>query len=314
MRLRRGSRGKGTLMYAVILGGAFIIIIVVLAIAFGYFYLRDSSRPQQGPSQQQFEQEKEEVMYTSAIQMDPISDTSTTIATVRNRKGAVLSPAQLIKRQEHRQKMRDQRQQTATTGATTTGATGATTATTGATTTGATTATTATTGATTTGATTATTQSIPNPIAGSGGTCPDAQAVLAYHNAVRNAHGTPPLVWSDTVAAIAQTHANAGNYMHSNGLYGENIAMGPGLTCEGAAKLWYETEIWKMPWGNPGAPMFEAAGHATAMLWKATTEMGCGFFPRADGQNFVVCQYNPPGNMGGFDIVNNYKFNVLPPK
>ena len=41
-----------------------------------------------------------------------------------------------------------------------------------------------------------------------------------------------------------------------------------------------------------------ATGHFTAMVWRATTELGCAL-GSCPGQRLWVCQYNPPGNMMG---------------
>jgi hypothetical protein len=46
-------------------------------------------------------------------------------------------------------------------------------------------------------------------------------------------------------------------------------------------------------------------GHYTAMVWKSMREVGCGFVAGAvpdelgvgGGTDFLVCRYNPPGNV-----------------
>jgi hypothetical protein len=67
-------------------------------------------------------------------------------------------------------------------------------------------------------------------------------------------------------------------------------------------KAWYD-ELASYSYGNGG--FSEATGHATQLLWKGSTQLGCGYAP---GCKLLVCRYNPPGNvMGQFDD------NVSPP-
>lgn len=39
----------------------------------------------------------------------------------------------------------------------------------------------------------------------------------------------------------------------------------------------------------------ESTGHATQMLWKSSTALGCGY---AEGCKLLVCRYSPPGARG----------------
>ena len=88
--------------------------------------------------------------------------------------------------------------------------------------------------------------------------------------------------------------------------YGENIAWGTGggydvLT---AARFWYEEKKSYTP-GTPIPRDFRdfKAGHYTQMVWKDTTEIGAGkaVIQAGDrkGSLFVVCNYNPRGNIVG---------------
>jgi len=56
---------------------------------------------------------------------------------------------------------------------------------------------------------------------------------------------------------------------------------------------------------NPSNPQ---ASHYTQVVWKDSTELGCAITTCAPGKifdssfgssTFVVCEYNPPGNVGG---------------
>ena len=124
--------------------------------------------------------------------------------------------------------------------------------------------------------------------------------VLDFHNQVRARHGAGPLVWSGAVAASAQAWADTCTWGHPGGHpYGENIAKGH-VDQVAAAQAWYsEVGAVTAVRDNPDL-YFKAGGHFTAMVWKGTTEMGCGT-AACPGGPYHVCRYNPPGNMpGGF--------------
>jgi hypothetical protein len=48
-----------------------------------------------------------------------------------------------------------------------------------------------------------------------------------------------------------------------------------------------------------------ATGHATQLLWRASTQLGCGW---AAGCQLLVCRYSPPGN-----VLGEFAQNVMPP-
>jgi hypothetical protein len=37
-------------------------------------------------------------------------------------------------------------------------------------------------------------------------------------------------------------------------------------------------------------------GHYTQIIWRNTTEVGCGMATCSNGSEIWVCNYNPPGN------------------
>lgn len=43
----------------------------------------------------------------------------------------------------------------------------------------------------------------------------------------------------------------------------------------------------------------EMCGHYTQMVWKSSTEMGCGMAFCSDDSQVWVCNYRPPGNYAG---------------
>ena len=134
-----------------------------------------------------------------------------------------------------------------------------------------------------------------------------ANSILTVHNQERTAVGVPPLVWSNSLAAGAQTWAQnlatTGNFAHDpnrpNGV-GENIAgFFPSSGVGQGQSLWVnEKKDWH---GGVLTPEnWSPTGHYTQMVWKNTQEVGCGT-GSGDGHpfNILVCRYSPPGNFMG---------------
>jgi len=146
------------------------------------------------------------------------------------------------------------------------------------------------------------------------GTSPEALEWLQTHNNYRALHGVPAVTWSDTVAASAQDYADTCPQGHSGSQYGENLAWAsydPGRP--DVAKWWYDEET-LYDYNNPG--FSSETGHFTQVVWKETTEIGCGYAANCNysGTNYSgmkhvwVCQYNPHGN-----IIGQFADNVFPP-
>lgn len=136
------------------------------------------------------------------------------------------------------------------------------------------------------------------------------QEWLDAHNAHRALHGVPPVTWSDTLAASAQAWADTCPSTHSGSGYGENMAWaGYVMTPTQVVDFWYsEVTTCPYPYGEPAwDPCW---GHFTQVVWKSTTQIGCGYRTECGGSwpNVWVCQYNPPGN-----YIGQFEENVLPP-
>ncbi|KAI1822875.1 PR-1-like protein [Xylaria intraflava] len=123
-------------------------------------------------------------------------------------------------------------------------------------------------------------------------------AILNSTNFYRTTHSASPVVWNDTLASFATSYLKNNTacvFKHSGGPYGENIAMGypnAAASIEG--------------WGNEGAnydydhPDFsESTGHFTQLVWKDTTDVGCGQALCGTNSWFFVCEYWPRGNILG---------------
>ncbi|CAI4563401.1 AQG_2a_G0029410.mRNA.1.CDS.1 [Saccharomyces cerevisiae] len=135
-----------------------------------------------------------------------------------------------------------------------------------------------------------------------------ASSVLAEHNKKRALHkDTPALSWSDTLASYAQDYADnydcSGTLTHSGGPYGENLALG--YDGPAAVDAWYN-EISNYDFSNPG--FSSNTGHFTQIVWKSTTQVGCGIKTCGGAWgDYVICSYDPAGNYEG-----EYADNVEP--
>lgn len=129
--------------------------------------------------------------------------------------------------------------------------------------------------------------------------------LLAAHNAYRANLGLPPLRWSNRLAANAQRWADhlaeIGQLEHSGP--GQNLAM----ATAGTQSLTQLVDLWGSEQADFTDGYFPAisttgnwvdVGHYSQMVWRTTTEVGCGF-AEGNGLDFLVCDYNPPGNVMG---------------
>ncbi|XP_017130160.1 Golgi-associated plant pathogenesis-related protein 1 [Drosophila elegans] len=137
-------------------------------------------------------------------------------------------------------------------------------------------------------------------------------SVLKENNKYRKLHGANPLKMDKELSLYAQEWANhlaCRNLLETRPLplYGENImsVRRPLFSVERIIKLWYQ-EKYNYDYLKPGFNLY--TGHFTQMVWGETKYLGVGVATN----NFciwIVCNYNPPGNIGG-----HFRENVLPRK
>ncbi|CAH0392347.1 unnamed protein product [Bemisia tabaci] len=139
-----------------------------------------------------------------------------------------------------------------------------------------------------------------------------ADEVLAAHNHYRAAHGVPPLTLDEDLNALAQDWAvhltQLGHMEHRDSEYGENVyyfwSSDPDYPVSGNDPVdsWYN-EVKQYTYGTEGS----GTGHFTQVVWKDSQRLGVGI-AKSNGHVYVVCNYDPAGNVGGM-----YAENVLQP-
>jgi len=106
------------------------------------------------------------------------------------------------------------------------------------------------------------------------------------------------------VAAYAEKYANQRindcAMQHSNGPYGENSAgmSDDSLNASGAVQMWVDEENDYDFTTNTCAPGKEC-GHYTQVIWGDSVRLGCARVVCNTGGTFIICNYNPPGNIMG---------------
>lgn len=143
-------------------------------------------------------------------------------------------------------------------------------------------------------------------------TLQDQDILLKEHNRVRKDVNLGPMKWSTELAGVAQEwsevlangkcslqhRANSAKKWHKPGL-GENLFMGTdGYYTVGSAVTAWEDEKKDYDQKPINLKKFMAYGHYTQIVWKSTTEVGCGK-AYCNGNLIVACNYSPPGNYIG---------------
>ena len=128
--------------------------------------------------------------------------------------------------------------------------------------------------------------------------------MLAAHNRVRGGVGVPPLEWSAQLAAVAQQWASelaaSGKFAHRpKGRYGENLfeIHGARATPAEIVAAW-AGEAKDYDAARNVCHTGKVCGHYTQLVWRTTTNVGCGVARRGTREVWV-CNYDPPGNWAG---------------
>jgi pathogenesis-related protein 1 len=128
-----------------------------------------------------------------------------------------------------------------------------------------------------------------------------AREMLAAHNEVRRKVGTPPLKWSNKLAARAEEWAKtlaATGGSRMQGIPGQNI----GYTAPpGRAKGADVVAAWTAEAANYDHEKNTCVDpklrchHYTQVVWRASSYLGCAVARDAQ-RDIWVCDYDPPGN------------------
>lgn len=129
-----------------------------------------------------------------------------------------------------------------------------------------------------------------------------ARELVAAHNAARVKVGSPPLAWSNRLAAAAQQWADHLMAAHAfvpqaGDPHGENLFLIAGGTVAPTEVVhtWLSEE---RDYDHNTNSCVGVCGHYTQVVWRATREVGCG--TAFDGYRQIwVCEYEPPGNVTG---------------
>lgn len=141
--------------------------------------------------------------------------------------------------------------------------------------------------------------------------------IVNAHNTVRQRDGvTPNLRWAEDLAAFAQEWANTTrtkpcNLDHRpNKTVGENLYWAsPTTWSDGTTEAqtitptqvvnsWAsEKQYYDYDSNTCNAPPGESCGHYTQIVWRNTTEVGCGMAICPDKGQAWVCNYRPGGNV-----------------
>ncbi|KAL2613363.1 hypothetical protein R1flu_025055 [Riccia fluitans] len=135
------------------------------------------------------------------------------------------------------------------------------------------------------------------------------QQFLDPHNAARSSISgvsIPNLVWNNTLQRYAQswakTQASAANncaLKHSGGPYGENIFWASWKSTPLQAVNAWVAEKQYYKYSTNTCATGKVCGHYTQVIWKRTTNLGCGNATCPSGGTFTVCSYYTPGNYIG---------------
>ncbi|KAK9666563.1 hypothetical protein RND81_14G194000 [Saponaria officinalis] len=122
------------------------------------------------------------------------------------------------------------------------------------------------------------------------------------HNVARDAVGVAPIRWNVTLVAYAKAYANKriedSALRLSSGPYVENSVKGGGsfMTGKEAVRLWLEEKNY-YHYNSNSCDSCKQCGNYTQVVWRTSVRVGCARVQCDDGWYFVICSYDPPGNV-----------------
>ncbi|CAA2961454.1 pathogenesis-related 1 [Olea europaea subsp. europaea] len=124
------------------------------------------------------------------------------------------------------------------------------------------------------------------------------QDYLAVHNAARARVGVGSMRWDNKLATYARNYADKIKgrclFQHSNGPYGENLALGTTMTGRQAVNLWVAE---RKDYNYRSNSCSGTCGHYTQVVWRKSVRLGCARVRCNNGNWFVICNYDPRGNI-----------------
>lgn len=131
-------------------------------------------------------------------------------------------------------------------------------------------------------------------------------AILNSTNLYREEHNVSSLSWNTTLEEFATDYLDDNDdckFEHSDGPYGENLAIGYGNVTASVEAWGDERDDYDFKKGG----FSKKTGHFTQLVWKDTTDVGCGRKLCGERGWFLVCEYWPRGNVIGQFTEQVYK-------
>jgi pathogenesis-related protein 1 len=130
------------------------------------------------------------------------------------------------------------------------------------------------------------------------------QDFFLAHNHARASVKVGPLRWNNTLATFAHQYAAKRmkdcSEVPSGGPYGENLFAGTTRewTAVEAVSSWVKEKHW-YHYETNSCTMGEVCTHYTQVVWRNSVDFGCAHVKCHSRGVFIICNYNPPGNVVG---------------